>query len=152
MHQFFFLLFFFNRGFKEGFDQGVQEGRRIGWQEGFQQGCLEGEKLGSRIGCLLVPLLTILNHPSCPASATAVSNSGDFKTAAREIIQALSGISLRNEEDPEGRRDSLLGHLEAKAKALVANFSKQHPNLTEDERKRLQALRRDDNKARDLFF
>lgn len=144
------------RGFKEGFDQGVVDGRRVGWQEGFEQGLLEGQKLGTRIGTLLVPLMAILNFTAASSAASTAlgaassasstasdddANINAAKAKAKDLVQALSRISLKNEEDPLNRREQLLSQLEAKTKALVANFSKL-PVLTEDERRRLALMKK----------
>ena len=120
------------------------DGRRIGWDEGFQQGLLEGNRLGSRIGCCLVPLLSITAYAQSKA---------EFKQNAQELIEVLSTVSLRNEEDPEGKRDQVLSAVEAKTKALTANFLKQHPQLPETEKRRLKTghVANNNNKVIDLF-
>ncbi len=75
----------------------------------------------------------------------------EYKITAQELVDTLSRVSLHNEEDPEGRRDQTLSQVEAKTKALIANFSKHHPQLPEDERKRLKPTQNGNNKTLDLF-
>jgi hypothetical protein len=130
----FFSLF---RGFKDGFNQGLVDGKKAGWQEGFEQGLLEGERLGVRIGTLMVPLLTVVGFEQ---------GKIELKALAQELIDTLAQISLHNEEDPDARREQTLMQVEAKTKALVANFLKQHPQLPEGDKKRLLTMKASNNK------
>lgn len=104
------------------------DGRITGWQEGLDQGWQEGEKLGERIARILVPLTCILRRGA--------------SKEAQSLIDTLEQVSLSNEEDPEDRRAQVLGQVESKCKAVVANYLKQNKNtLSERELELLGSLR-----------